>query len=312
MTNETPTPVRKLELGKYGIFSAAFELQPAAVARDGFAELDAMGWTTFWIGETTNREIFANAMLLLGASRNIKLASGIANLQLRAPVSMNAGWMTVSEAFPDRFILGVGVSHASFVQRALPGVDYDKPLTRMREYLDEMDGAEFICPKPAAPRRVLGAVGPRMVRLAAERTDGAFTYLMPPEHTVRARGDLDSVSSPGSKNLAVELMVVLDTNADSARETARRNLTRYLQQPNYLNGLRSFGFTDDDFGSASTPASDRVIDAIVAWGDEDAIVRRIREHETAGADHVAIQVLTSTPRTMPHVEWRRLADALGV
>lgn len=191
---------------------------------------------------------------------------------------------------PDRFILGVGVSHASFVQRALPGVDYDKPLTRMREYLDEMDAAEFICPKPASPRRVLGAVGPRMVRLAAERTDGAFTYLMPPEHTVRARGDLDSVSSPGAKNLAVELMVVLDTNADSARETARRNLTRYLQQPNYLNGLRSFGFTDDDFGSASTPASDRVIDAIVAWGDEDAIVRRIREHETAGADHVAIQV----------------------
>jgi len=268
----------KLQLGKYGIFSAAFELQPAAVARDGFAELDAMGWSTFWIGETTNREIFANAMLLLGASRNIKLASGIANLQLRAPVSMNAGWMTVSEAFPDRFILGVGVSHASFVQRALTGVDYDKPLTRMRQYLDEMDAAEFICPEPVAPRRVLGAVGPRMVRLAAERTDGAFTYLMPPEHTVRARGDLDSASTPGTKNLAVELMVVLDTNADSARETARRNL----------------------------------VDAIVAWGDEDAIVRRVREHEAAGADHVAIQVLTSTPRTMPHPEWRRLADALGV
>ena len=312
MTGNNANLDQKLNLGKYGIFSAAFELQPADIAREGFAELDAMGWSTFWIGETTNREIFANAMLLLGASRKIKLASGIANLQLRAPVSMNAGWMTVSEAFPDRFILGVGVSHASFVQRALPGVDYDKPLTRMREYLDEMDAAEFICPKPASPRRVLGAVGPRMVRLAAERTDGAFTYLMPPEHTVRARGDLDSVSSPGAKNLAVELMVVLDTNADSARETARRNLTRYLQQPNYLNGLRSFGFTDDDFGSASTPASDRVIDAIVAWGDEDAIVRRIREHEAAGADHVAIQVLTSTPRTMPHAEWRRLAAALGV
>ena len=307
-----PTPNQKLDLGKYGIFSAAFELQPAAAAREGFAELDAMGWTTFWIGETTNREIFANAMLLLGASQNIKLASGIANLQLRAPVSMNAGWMTVSEAFPDRFILGVGVSHASFVQRALSGVSYDKPLTRMREYLDEMDAAEFICPKPASPRRVLGAVGPRMVRLAAERTDGAFTYLMPPEHTARARGDLDSVSAAGTKNLAVELMVVLDTNPDSARETARRNLTRYLQQPNYLNGLRSFGFTDDDFGSASAPASDRVIDAIVAWGDEDAIVRRIREHEAAGADHVAIQVLTSTPRTMPHAEWRRLADALSI
>jgi len=307
-----PSPTQKLDLGKYGIFSAAFELQPAAVARDGFAELDAMGWSTFWIGETTNREIFANAMLLLGVSRNIKLASGIANLQLRAPVSMNAGWMTVSEAFPDRFILGVGVSHASFVQRALTGVAYDKPLTRMREYLDEMDAAEFICPKPATPRRVLGAVGPKMVQLAAERTDGAFTYLMPPEHTARARGDLDSASAPGTRNLAVELMVVLDSDPASARETARRNLTRYLQQPNYLNGLRAFGFTDDDFGSFSSPASDRVVDAIVAWGDEDAIVRRIREHEAAGADHVAIQALTSTPRTMPHSEWRRLADALGV
>lgn len=308
----TQTSSDKLDLGPYGIFSAAFELQPAAIAREGFAELDAMGWSTFWIGETTNREIFANAMLLLGASRNIRLASGIANLQLRAPVSMNAGWMTVSEAFPDRFILGVGVSHASFVQRALSGVDYDKPLTRMRTYLDEMDSAEFICPKPAAPRRVLGAVGPRMVRLAAERTDGAFTYLMPPEHTARARGDLDSASAPGARNLAVELMVVLDSNADTARETARKNLSRYLQQPNYLNGLRSFGFTDADFGSASSPASDRVVDAIVAWGDEDAILRRIREHESAGADHVAIQVLTSTPRTMPHAEWHRLADALGL
>ncbi|MFM7410484.1 MAG: LLM class F420-dependent oxidoreductase, partial [Actinomycetota bacterium] len=145
-----------------------------------------------------------------------------------------------------------------------------------------------------------------------ERTDGAFTYLMPPEHTARARGDLDSASAPGTRNLAVELMVVLDSDPASARETARRNLTRYLQQPNYLNGLRAFGFTDDDFGSASSPASDRVVDAIVAWGDEDAIVRRIREHEAAGADHVAIQALTSTPRTMPHSEWRRLADALGV
>ena len=133
-----------LDLGKYGIFSAAFELQPAAVARDGFAELDTMGWPTFWIGETTNREIFANAMLLLGASRNIRLASGIANLQLRAPVSMNAGWMTVSEAFPDRFVLGIGVSHASFVQRALVGVDYDKPLTRMRQYLDEKIGRAHV------------------------------------------------------------------------------------------------------------------------------------------------------------------------
>ncbi|MFM7094235.1 MAG: LLM class flavin-dependent oxidoreductase, partial [Actinomycetota bacterium] len=150
------------------------------------------------------------------------------------------------------------------------------------------------------------------VQLAAERTDGAFTYLMPPEHTARARGDLDSASAPGTRNLAVELMVVLDSDPTSARETARRNLSRYLQQPNYLNGLRAFGFTDDDFGSASSPASDRVVDAIVAWGDEDAIVRRIREHEAAGADHVAIQVLTSTPRTMPHPEWRRLADALGV
>ncbi len=297
----------KLDIGRYGIFSAAFEMQPAAVAREGFAELDAMGWSTFWIGETTNREIFANAMMLLAASRNIRVASGIANLQLRAPVSMNAGWMTVSEAFPDRFILGVGVSHPSFVKRALQGVEYDKPLTRMREYLDAMDAAEFICPKPANPRRMLGALGPKMMQLAAERTDGAFSYLMPPEHTERARHDVGK-----DKNLSVELMVVLETDPAKARETARRNIARYLQQVNYLNSLRSVGFGDDDFGSESTPASDRIVDAIVAWGDEDAIVKRIREHEAAGADHVAIQVLTSTPRTMPHAEWRRLANALGL
>jgi probable F420-dependent oxidoreductase len=114
------------------------------------------------------------------------------------------------------------------------------------------------------------------------------------------------------KNLSVELMVVLETDATKARETARRNIARYLQQVNYLNSLRSVGFGDDDFGSDSTPASDRIVDAIVAWGDEDAIVRRIREHEAAGADHVAIQVLTPTPRTMPHAEWRRLADALSL
>jgi probable F420-dependent oxidoreductase len=294
----------KLDIGKYGIFSAAFELQPAARAREGFAQLDAMGWSTFWIGETTNREIFANAMLLLGASTNIRVASGIANLQLRAPVSMNSGWLTVSEAFPDRFILGIGVSHASFVKRAL-NADYSKPLTTMRKYLDDMDAAEFVCPRPAAPKRMLGALGPKMMQLAAERTQGGFSYLMPPEHTAMARVDI----GPDS-NLSVEQMVVLETDPTVARDVARKNIARYLQQPNYLNSLRRVGFTDTDFGNDSTPPSDRVVDAIVAWGNEDAIVQRIRQHEAAGADHVAIQVLTATPREMPHAQWQRLADAL--
>jgi probable F420-dependent oxidoreductase len=294
----------KLDIGKYGIFSAAFELQPAAKAREGFARLDDMGWSTFWIGETTNREIFANAMLLLGASTNIRVASGIANLQLRAPVSMNAGWLTVSEAFPDRFILGVGVSHASFVARAL-GTEYSKPLTTMRRYLDDMDAAEFVCPKPATAHRMLGALGPKMMQLAAERTDGAFSYLMPPEHTATARNDLGNDS-----NLSVELMVVLESEPTRARDIARKNIARYLLQTNYRNSLIRTGFTEADFGNDSTPPTDRLVDAIVAWGDEDAIVARVREHESAGADHVALQVLTATPREMPHAEWQRLADAL--
>ena len=294
----------KLDIGKYGIFSAAFELQPAARARDGFARLDAMGWSTFWIGETTNREIFANAMLLLGASSNIRVASGIANLQLRAPVSMNSGWLTVSEAFPNRFILGIGVSHASFVARAL-GTEYTKPLSTMRRYLDDMDAAEFICPKPETAHRMLGALGPKMMRLAAERTDGAFSYLMPPEHTATARNDLGNDS-----NLSVELMVVLESDPSRARDIARKNIARYLLQTNYRNSLLRTGFTEDDFGNDSTPPTDRLVDAIVAWGDDDAIVARVREHEAAGADHVALQVLTATPREMPHAEWQRLADAL--
>jgi len=218
---------------------------------------------------------------------------------------MMAASRTLDEAFPGRFLLGLGVSHAPMVE-GVRGLDYSTPLADMSAYLDAMDAAPFTglvsgLGNEGRPPRILAALGPKMLALSAEKADGAHPYFTTPEHTAQARDILGP-----DKFLAPEHMVVLDTDPDRARKTARANMARYLQLPNYTRNLLRLGFTEADI----TTVSDRLVDAIVLWGDVDQVVPRIHEHLDAGADHVCIQALVDDPNDLPTKDWRRLADAL--
>jgi probable F420-dependent oxidoreductase len=290
-----------MDIGKVGIWSF-LDVQPAARVREAVAEVDRLGFGAIWIPEAMGREIFTNAAIVLAATRRIVVATGIANIWARDAMAMAAGQRTLAEAYPDRFLLGLGVSHAPLVE-SLRGHRYERPLERMRAYLDAMDAAPFMAaPPPAPPERVLAALHPRMLALAAERAAGSHPYFVPPEHTARARAAL----GPG-KLLAPEQAVVLETRADKARAIARTHMAPYLGLPNYVRNLKTLGFDDADIGGGG---SDRLVDAIVAWGDVDAIAARVRAHHDAGADHVCLQVLDADPQALPLRQWRELAAAL--
>jgi probable F420-dependent oxidoreductase len=197
-----------------------------------------------------------------------------------------------------RFLVGIGVSHAPLIDRKGPGT-YVKPLAKMRDYLDALDRAEHPLPTDA---RVLAALGPKMLELARDRAGGAHPYLANSDHTRFARERL----GPG-RLLAPEQPVVLETDAARARELAREHLATYLGLPNYVTNLFRLGFTEEDVREGG---SDRLVDSIVAWGDEGAIAARVQAHRDAGADHVCIQLLTGDRSALPLEGWRRLADAL--
>ena len=291
-----------MDLGRVGIWTFALDLQPAARARELAAELEELGYGAIWVPDAVGRDPLVHAALLLDGTTRIHVGTGIAQIYGRDAMSMAAGWKTVCEAFPDRFVLGLGVSHQPMVE-GLRGQSYGPPLTAMREYLDKMDGAMYMAADPAeSPRRVLAALGPKMLALAAERADGAHPYNVPPEHTAQAR----EILGPG-KLLAPEQAVALVTDRDEARQIARDHMSIYLGLPNYVNNLRRFGFTDDDFADNG---SDRLADALVAWGDADTIRARVQAHLDAGADHVAVQVLKRSRTELPLSEWRDLAPAL--
>jgi probable F420-dependent oxidoreductase len=291
-----------MNLGRVGIWTFSLDLQPAARARELAAELEELGYGAIWVPDAVGRDPLVHAALLLGGTTDIAVGTGIAQIYGRDAMSMAAGWKTVGEAFPARFVLGLGVSHQPMVE-GLRGHSYGPPLTAMREYLDKMDGAMFIATEPTeSPRRVLAALGPKMLALAAERADGAHPYNVPPEHTAQAR----EILGPG-KLLASEQAVALVTDRDEARQIARDHMSIYLGLPNYVNNLRRFGFTDDDFADNG---SDRLADALVAWGDADTIRARVQAHLDAGADHVAVQVLKHKRTDVPLGEWRELAPVL--
>ncbi|NKY42598.1 hypothetical protein B7C42_01910 [Nocardia cerradoensis] len=290
-------------LGPLGIWSYQLDVQPMAVAQKAAAELDELGFGALWVPEALAREPFAGTALLLSATDRLMVATGIAGLHCRTAMTMNAGWQTLSEAFPGRFLLGVGVSHQSMVEGNHQGRYGNRPYSTMVDYLDRMDAGIFMgAAAPVAPRRVLAALGPRMLRLAAERGAGAHTYFVPVEHTAAARETLG-----GDALLAPAQTVVFETDASRARDIARRFMHRYLALPNYTNNLRRSGWDDDDLGGGG---SDRLVDAIVAWGSLEQIAARIQAHLDAGADHVCVQVLTSDPRTLPETEWRELASLI--
>ena len=291
-----------MELGAIGIWTAQFDYQPAAKAREAAAELEQLGFGAIWFPESVGRESLTNAALLLGATSRIVIATGIANIYARDPVTMAAGQKTLAEAYPGRFLLGLGVSHIPLVEQ-VRGHRYGKPVASMRAYLDGMDRAPYrAVPPSVSPIRVLAALGPKMLRLAAERAGGAHPYFVPPEHTARAREILGS-----DRLLAVEQAVVLETDSTKAREIARAHASRYLALPNYANNLRRLGFGDEDLVGGG---SKRLVDAIVAWGDMAAVIDRVRAHQSAGANHVCVQVLPPDPQALPIREWREVASAL--
>jgi probable F420-dependent oxidoreductase len=293
-----------IDLGTYGIWTGQLDLQPSAVARECAAELEELGFGALWIPETVFREPFLHSALLLEGTTELKVATGIVNRYGRDALTCNAAMQTLNEAYPGRFLLGLGVSHAHLVAGVRKHT-YDKPYSGMVEYLDLMERARFFAPKgePAA-QMVLAALGPKMLRLAADRTAGAHPYFVPPEHTALAR----EVMGP-EPLLAVEQMVLLDTDAERARQVARTHMAAYVKLPNYANNLLRLGFTEEDLADGG---SDRLVDAIVARGTMDDALARVRAHLDAGADHVCIQVLHADLAHLPRAEWREVAAALGL
>ena len=290
-----------MNLNRIGIWTGALDVQPARVAREAAASLEDLGYGAIWFPEALRREAFVNATLLLTGTRRIVIATGIANIYARDPVTMANGQRTLAEAFGDRFLLGLGVSHAPAVGGR--GHVYGRPVPTMRAYLDEMDRAQFQgVPPDQEPQRVLAALGPAMLRLAARRSSGAHPYFVPVEHTARAR----ELLGPDAF-LAVEQAFVLERDPDRARRIARRHTAGYLQAANYADNLRRLGYGDDDLAGGG---SDRLVDDVVVWGPMDNLARRVQEHLAAGADHVCLQALTADPGTLPWREWRAAAALL--
>jgi probable F420-dependent oxidoreductase len=290
-----------MDLGRIGIWQF-LDIFPAAVAQEAAREIEGLGFRTLWIPEALGREAFTHAALLLAGTKQLVVATGIANVWARDAMAMAAAQKTLAEAYPGRFLLGMGVSHAPLVA-GMRGHDYRRPLEFLRGYLDAMDAAVYMGAQPAeTPPRVLASLHPKSLALARERAWGSHPYFVPPEHTARARGIL----GPG-KLLAPEQMVCLESDPAAARAIARQAMQTYLGLPNSVRNLLSLGFTADDVAGGG---SDRLVDAIVAWGDVETIAARVKAHHDAGADHVCLQVLRANPGELPHDEWRRLAAAL--
>jgi probable F420-dependent oxidoreductase len=291
-----------MNIGRIGIWTFQLDLQPAVAAQTAAAEIEELGYGAIWIPEALGREPFTSAGLLLAATRRIVLATGIANIWGRDAMAMAAGQTTLTEAYPDRFLLGIGVSHRPLVE-GVRGHRYERPLTAMRAYLDAMDRAPYVAAPPPVPGvRIIGALHPKMLALAAERAAGAHPYFVTPEHTARARGILGP-----DRLLAPEQAVVLETDPSTARAIGRAHMAIYLGLPNYARNLLSLGFTEADLADGG---SDRLVDAIVAWGTVEQVVARVKAHLDAGADHVCLQALDADPRALPMRQWRVLAAAL--
>jgi probable F420-dependent oxidoreductase len=289
-------------LGRVGSWTLDVERLSANAARDYVREVEALDLRTLWIPEALgSKEIFAHAGLLLAASERLVIATGIANIWARDAIAMANGHRTLSEAYPGRFLLGIGVSHAPTVK--LRGASYEKPIENMTRYLDAMDKAPYTgAAALEPPARVLAALGPRMLRLSAERAIGAHPYFVPVEHTTLARNELGM-----GPLLAVEQAAVLAKDPAVARATARKHMKRYLSLENYANNLKRLGWSDADFAS---DGSDALVDAIVVWGDARDIRARVEAHLAKGADHVCVQVLRPDLAAHPLAEWRSLAPTL--
>jgi probable F420-dependent oxidoreductase len=285
--SEDPRSAR-YRLGTTGVWLGSLAVVSARAGADAAAEIEQLGYGALWIGEApTGKEAYTHSALLLAATSRIVVATGIANIWARDAWTTLAAAEGLGEAYPGRFLLGLGVSHAPLVQ--VRGHDYTKPLSAMRSYLDGLEQSrESYAGVPADPPVpvVLAALRSKMIKLARDRTAGAHPYLVIPEHTARTRQILGE-----GPLLAPEQAVLLQRDPVRARETAREYVKHYLELPNYTRNLLELGFDETDL---SNGGSDRLVDALVAWGDAEQIAARVRAHHDAGADHVAIQPLGST------------------
>jgi len=288
-----------MDFGRLGVWTWIDTMSAADVA-DFAVKIEELGYSTLWVPEAVGRDPFTILGYLAARTSKLKLATGIANIYARDAMTMRAIQHTLAEASGGRFVLGLGVSHAPMVA-GIRGHEYGKPVTTMRNYLESMGKALYVGPQAAeeAPI-VLAALRQNMLRLAGEKSRGAHPYFVTPEHTARAREILGE-----GPILAPEQKVLLETDASRAREIARANMKTYLALPNYQNNLRWLGFGDDDLADGG---SDRLVDAIVAWGDEKAIAERIQAHHDAGADHVCIQPFRADGAPGPDL---RILEALA-
>jgi probable F420-dependent oxidoreductase len=288
----------KIIPGRLGVFAGALSAQPAAVQREVAGEIERLGYSTLWYGEAAGREAFAQGSIFLSATSSLVIASGIANIWARDPMAMAAGGRALAEAWPNRFILGLGVSHAPMV--AARGHDYARPVTTMRDYLDQMSKALWRGPEAQTPPIVLAALGPRMVALAAELTAGAYPYFTTSDHVRQVREQLGP-----EPFLAADLPVVLAASRDEAREIGDAHMKLYLRTENYRNNLLRLGWQPDHL---APPGSDELFDAVVAWGDLAAVRERIGGLLIAGADQVVLNLITRD-RSVPYLsELKTLAS----
>jgi probable F420-dependent oxidoreductase len=284
-------------VGAIGVWSSSLRLGDAHQVADAAGELEEIGFDAIWVPGRGAVDLEERLRLLLSSTERIAVATGIVSIWTNPADETAAMRARLAAEFGDRFLLGLGVSHAPLVDGG--GGKYTRPFSEMVAYLDELDAA----PEPVLPeQRILAALAPKMLRLARERALGSHPYLTTPAHTRIARDAL----GPDAL-LAPELTVVLETDPDQARAIARAFITRYLQLPNYVDNLLRTGFEPADVEGGG---SDRLIDDVIAWGDADAILAKIADHRAAGADHVALQVLTADPERLPREEWRQLAAAL--
>ncbi|MGB6763008.1 LLM class F420-dependent oxidoreductase [Mycobacterium sp.] len=277
----------KLDLGRYGVWLGSRSITP-----DLAKQIESLGYGAAWIGGSPGADLKWVEPALAQTS-SLQLATGIINIWSSPAAEVAESYHRIENDYPGRFLLGIGIGHPEHTQ------EYRKPYDALVDYLDTLDGASV-----PTSRRVLAALGPKVLALSAERSAGAHPYLTTPEHTAQAR---DLIGN--SVFLAPEHKVVLTTDADEARKIGRQTVEFYLGLSNYVNNWRRLGFTDDD---VRKPGSDKLIDAVVAYGTPEAIAARLNEHLEAGADHVAIQVLGGWPEDKLLAALGELAGPLGL
>ena len=282
-----------MNLGQKGVFWFTDALNPAQLI-ELVQNTEQLGYSAFWYPEVLGYESFALGSFLLGHTKNLIIASGIANIYGRDATATKQGQHSLTKLYGGRFLLGLGVSHVPLVKDAR-GHQYRQPLSTMRAYLDSLDKAVAIAPTvDEPPPMVLAALGPRMTALAGARTDGAFPYNVTPEHTAQAR----AIIGP-DKWLCVEQKVLLLTDPAKVGELARQAMAFYLPLTDYRANWQRLGFSDQDMAGGG---SDRFLDAMVAWGNETAIRQRIQAHFVSGASHVCIQPLHPDGQSLPDLD----------